>query len=112
MSGIKPLDVVLMPPSGPAPVMVIVVCAPSGLAGSSVVALAGIAALILRERGRRNRQRQNRARHGDSFSQFVFHKFIFVPRSAARPSSRTNLLEPYVLAICVGRAERGRRRAE
>jgi hypothetical protein len=109
MVGIKPFDIVTMPPSGAAPVVAIIVCAPSGLSGCAVIASPG----KLREPRRCDRKRQNRARNGKGLSQSVFdYLYIHSPQRRWTRPSRTGLLKPYVLTICVGRAKRGRRRAK
>src|SRR5208282_1963662 len=75
MIGVEPHDVVLMPPSRAVPDVIIVVRAPSGFSRSSVVAWAGIAGTVLRERRCCDRERHNRAKQGNHISQFVFHQF-------------------------------------
>src|SRR5579862_423206 len=88
MIAVEPHDVVPMPPPRAVPLMTVVVSAPSGLSGSTVVALAAIArpviartviagpGTILSERRRRDGKRQNRARQRNRLFEFVLQFYL------------------------------------
>lgn len=77
MMGIEPLYLVPMPPSGTMPVMTIVVCAPTGFSGASIITLAGIASIRLCESRRGDRESHYRTEQKKHPSQFGFQQFYF-----------------------------------
>src|SRR5208282_5944284 len=76
---VEPHDVVLMPPSRAVPLVIIVVCAPSGFSGSAVIARAVIAGAILCERRRCHPERQDYAGHRDDLLDLSLHKALIPP---------------------------------
>ena len=78
MMGIKPLYLVPMPPSGTMPVMTIVVCAPTGFSGASIITLAGIASIRLCESRRGDRESHYRTEQKKHLRSLVFSNSIFI----------------------------------